>query len=64
MLTFYFDYSSPWSYLGSEQIDQTIASVHPISVNIKYQPILLGALFKKIGTPIVRLIMPFYATLH
>ena len=54
-LIYYFDYASPWSYLGCEQLDRTVQSVQPISVKIHYVPILLGALFKKIGTPVVSL---------
>lgn len=54
-LTFYFDYSSPWSYLGCEQLESTILSVEPISVTVEWTPILLGALFKNIGTPMVPL---------
>ncbi len=55
MLTYYFDYSSPWSYLGFEQLQKTVDSVSPITVTIEWVPILLGALFKTIGTPMVRM---------
>ena len=51
-LNFYFDYSSPFAYLGATEIfklaDQNNASV-------VHKPFLLGALFKAIGTPMVPL---------
>jgi 2-hydroxychromene-2-carboxylate isomerase len=42
-IDFYFDYSSPYAYLASEQIE-AIASKHGRRVN--WKPILLGAVFK------------------
>ncbi|MCC6558816.1 MAG: 2-hydroxychromene-2-carboxylate isomerase [Polyangiaceae bacterium] len=45
---FYFDYSSPFAYLGSTQIEAAAAR-HGATVN--FRPFLLGALFKAIGTP-------------
>lgn len=50
-LTFFFDYSSPWSYVGFERLKQLQKDVAPIHVNIEWVPILLGALFKEIGAP-------------
>lgn len=47
---FYFDFSSPWSYIGSTQIEQSIQKTNS-NATIEYIPILLGALFKEIGTP-------------
>ncbi len=47
---FYHDFASPFSYLGSTQIEN-IAQRY--GLEIEYKPILLGALFHKIGTPIV-----------
>ena len=47
-LYFYFDFGSPWAYIASSQV-QRIASEH--SSRLVYRPILLGALFKMIGTP-------------
>ena len=52
-LTIYFDYASPWSYLASERMERLIQSVSPVQVTVEWVPILLGALFKKIGTPMV-----------
>lgn len=52
-LTFFFDYSSPWSYLGCCRLDALLRSVSPVEVSVEWVPILLGALFKSIGTPVV-----------
>jgi len=49
-LTMYFDFSSPWSYIGSTQIDRIVKEAGP-NVTLELVPILLGALFKEIGTP-------------
>jgi 2-hydroxychromene-2-carboxylate isomerase len=45
---FYFDFASPFAYLGSTQIESVAARHH---ATIAYRPFLLGALFKAIGTP-------------
>ena len=50
-LTFYLDYSSPWSYLAAMQLDKFLHSLNPMRINVEYVPILLGALFREIGTP-------------
>ena len=47
-LRFFHDFSSPFSYLASTRIEQVAATV-------EWVPILLGALFKAIGTPMVPL---------
>jgi 2-hydroxychromene-2-carboxylate isomerase len=52
-LSFYFDYSSPWAYIGFMRLCSLVRSVAPVKVNIEYVPILLGALFKEIGTAMV-----------
>lgn len=52
-LSFFFDYSSPWSYVAMERLESMVSSVLPVTVKIEWVPILLGALFKKIGTPMV-----------
>lgn len=52
-LTIYHDFSSPWSYIGSTQIAKLVAEVHPVSVEVEWVPISVGALFKMIGTPVV-----------
>ncbi len=44
-LDFYFDFSSPYSYLGFAEVKQAQAA----GVKINFLPILLGALFKEIG---------------
>eukprot|EP01102_Stenamoeba_stenopodia_P016752 TRINITY_DN5885_c0_g1_i2.p1 TRINITY_DN5885_c0_g1~~TRINITY_DN5885_c0_g1_i2.p1 ORF type:complete len:441 (+),score=66.43 TRINITY_DN5885_c0_g1_i2:45-1325(+) len=48
--TFYFDFSSPWSYVGWTQVER-LAAEGGTNVTLEYVPILLGALFKEIGTP-------------
>ena len=50
-LTFFFDYSSPWSYIAMERLQGVLDSVRPVQVTVEWVPILLGALFKEIGTP-------------
>ncbi len=52
----FFDYSSPWAYLGTERVEG-VASRH--GARVVYQPFLLGGLFRAIGTPMVPLeVMP------
>jgi 2-hydroxychromene-2-carboxylate isomerase len=51
-LTFYYDFSSPWSYLGSTQVERVARDNGAV---VEWKPILLGALFKAIGTPMVPL---------
>jgi 2-hydroxychromene-2-carboxylate isomerase len=51
-VTFYYDFSSPYSYLAATQIDAVAASQ---GATVKWRPFLLGALFKQIGTPQVPL---------
>ncbi len=46
-IEFYFDFSSPYGYLGSQRID-ALAEKHNCEVN--WRPYLLGAVFKKLGT--------------
>ena len=45
---FYHDFASPFSYLGHTQLQNIVKKYN---VNIIYKPILLGALFRNIGTP-------------
>ena len=51
-ITFFHDVSSPFSYLGSTQIARLAEEE---GTTVAWVPILLGALFKEIGTPIVPL---------
>ena len=51
-LTFFYDFSSPFSYLASTQIEELAARHGAI---IEWHPILLGGLFRSIGTPLVPL---------
>jgi 2-hydroxychromene-2-carboxylate isomerase len=45
-IEFYFDFSSPYGYLASTQIDDLAARHHR---DVKWRPILLGAIFKVTG---------------
>ena len=51
-LEFFFDYSSPFAYLGAVAVEQA-AKQH--KAEVIYRPMLLGAVFKEIGTPLVPL---------
>ncbi len=51
-LPFYFDYSSPYAYLAATQVEALAART---GARVDYRPILLGGLFKAIGTPNVPL---------
>lgn len=51
-VAFFFDFSSPFSYLASTQIEALAARK---GARIEYRPFLLGALFKTLGTPNVPL---------
>ncbi len=46
----FFDYSSPFAYLGSTQIERV---ARESDATLVWKPFLLGALFKAIGTPLV-----------
>jgi len=45
---FFYDFSSPFAYLGATQVERVCAG-H----TVVWRPFLLGALFKEIGTPVV-----------
>ncbi|HVV81837.1 MAG TPA: DsbA family protein [Kofleriaceae bacterium] len=49
---FWFDYASPFAYLASTQLEAIAAAA---GATVRYRPMLLGALFKAIGTPDVPL---------
>jgi len=49
---YYFDFSSPFAYLGTTQIESVVQRAGGTLV---WKPFLLGALFKAIGTPLVPL---------
>lgn len=48
----YFDYSSPFAYLGTTQIERVAREA---GGEVRFEPFLLGALFKTLGTPLVPL---------
>lgn len=49
---FYFDFSSPFAYLGSEQIE---AVAERAGAQLTWKPMFLGGVFKAVGTPMVPL---------
>jgi 2-hydroxychromene-2-carboxylate isomerase len=49
-IDFYYDFASPYAYLGSTQVERVAA---PRGAIVRWRPILLGAVFKHIGTPMV-----------
>ncbi|KAI0024708.1 protein disulfide [Xylariomycetidae sp. FL0641] len=49
-LEFWFDFSSPWAYLGWTRLKYLQRTFGP-QLYIELKPILLGALFKEIGAP-------------
>ena len=49
---FWYDFSSPFAYLGSTQIERAAADA---GATVTWRPMLLGAVFREIGTPNVPL---------
>lgn len=49
-VTAFFDFSSPWSYLGMMQLPHLAARTGAV---IKPVPCLVGALFRTVGTPML-----------
>jgi len=49
---FYYDFSSPYAYLGATQIERV---AQERGARVVWRPILVGALFNAIGTPNVPL---------
>jgi 2-hydroxychromene-2-carboxylate isomerase len=47
---FYFDFSSPFAYLGSTQIE---AVAQRAGATLSWKPMFLGGVFKSVGTPMV-----------
>lgn len=60
-LRFFHDFSSPWSYLASTQVEALAAGY---GVEVEWTPILLGGLFREIGTPDVPLLAMTEARRH
>ncbi|KAH8681715.1 thioredoxin-like protein [Xylariales sp. PMI_506] len=56
-LEFWYDFSSPWAYLGWTGLDR-LRRTFGSKLEIEMKPFLLGALFKKIGAPM----LPMMAT--
>ena len=51
-VVFYYDFSSPYAYLGATQIERVAQEQ---GATVRWRPILVGALFNAIGTPNVPL---------
>ncbi len=49
-ITFYFDFTSPYSYLASECIDELAAKYRR---KVQWRPVMLGAAFKASGMPLL-----------
>lgn len=47
--TFYFDFASPYTYLAATQVERIAAET---GARVTWRPVLLGAIFKELGTPI------------
>ncbi|HEU5055083.1 MAG TPA: DsbA family protein, partial [Kofleriaceae bacterium] len=52
VIEFWFDYSSPWSYLASRRIEEVAARA---GAELVWRPMLLGGVFKQIGQATVPL---------
>ncbi|KAJ3327229.1 hypothetical protein HDU93_002073, partial [Gonapodya sp. JEL0774] len=50
-LTFWFDFSSPWTYLGWTQLRRIVDEMGP-NLELELVPTLLGIVFREIGTPV------------
>ncbi|MFK7991434.1 MAG: 2-hydroxychromene-2-carboxylate isomerase [Sandaracinaceae bacterium] len=46
----WFDYASPYAYLGTARVEAVATRT---GAEVQFEPFLLGALFKRVGTPIV-----------
>lgn len=51
-LSFYFDFGSPFAYLGASQAERLASESGAV---LRYRPLLLGGLFRSMGTPDVPL---------
>jgi 2-hydroxychromene-2-carboxylate isomerase len=45
---FWYDFSSPWTYLASTQVERVVERT---GGSLIWRPMLLGAVFKQVGTP-------------
>jgi 2-hydroxychromene-2-carboxylate isomerase len=62
MIHFYFDFSSPYGYLASTQLE-ALAAKHGVAVH--WHPILLGAVFKQTGgAPLTQIPMKGAYSIH
>ncbi|KAJ3338819.1 hypothetical protein HDU93_009041 [Gonapodya sp. JEL0774] len=51
-LRMWFDFSSPWTYLGWTQVSRILEEAGPLCT-LELKPTLLGIVFQQIGTPVV-----------
>jgi len=53
-LTFYYDFSSPWAFIANQRLQllrkKYSLPTSKVDIELEYVPILLGALFKQLGT--------------
>ena len=52
-LTFYYDYSSPWSFFAFSQLERVLRNVSPVQVEVEFVPVLVGAIFRTLNAPMV-----------
>ena len=52
-LTFYYDYSSPWSFFAFSQLEKLLRNVSPVQVDVEFVPVLVGAIFRTLNAPML-----------
>ena len=52
-LTFYYDYSSPWSFFAFSQLERVLRNVSPVQVDVEFVPVLVGAIFRTLNAPML-----------
>jgi 2-hydroxychromene-2-carboxylate isomerase len=60
-LEFFYDFSCPYAYLASTQIERVAASAH---ADLIYKPFLLGGVFRALGAPDMTSLAPARARLN
>jgi 2-hydroxychromene-2-carboxylate isomerase len=60
-VAFYYDFSCPYAYLASTQIEAVAARGH---AQLEWRPMLLGGVFRAVGTPDVPAMIPAKARLN
>lgn len=54
-LAFYYDYSSPWSFLAFSRLEEVLRNVAPVQVEVEFIPVLVGGIFRILNAPMVPL---------